>query len=382
MKAKYSLLAYVSGKRITVKIKKGAAQMPEGATRFYVRYTDASGRRRDRALGNDFQEALAEVRTLDARTEYERKTGEKLPALPLSQKKTLREEVREWLDLKAMTPGIAPSTVKTYEKGMKHFLVFAAKENPPVYSSTEVTRETVFRFAAHLRAQDYKPLTVHDYFAQVLIFLKARNVHLGIPRKQWGKPAPRKAQKYTDEELDALFLHANSEESLIFKSFLFSGLRNQELANLTYGDINFKTSVWTVQPKHNWETKSDDSVRWVPVPRFHTEDIRERRIQKERKENDLVFPNRLEKRHINYIQLLHKVAQKAGLTGRVDIHKFRSTCATRWLRDGIDVLEVARRLGHANLATIRQYIEMVDKESQAVMDRTSKTFERFDTLRG
>jgi len=387
MKAKFSLLAYVSGKRVTIPIKKGAASPPQGATRFYLRYTDEFGKRHDDSLGTDFALALAEVLSLEARTEYERKTGQKLPAVPQPQKKTLTDQIKDWLELKKITPGTAPNTIKTYTRTMKHFLAFAETRGA-IHFAADMTREEMFRFSVYLRAERkkngrprFKPLSIYSHFANVMIFLKAQNIHLAIPKKQWGKPAPRKAQKYTTEELDALFLHASEEESLLFKSFFYSGMRNQELGYLTYADIDFKTSIWTVQPKQDWETKSDDSVRWIPVPAFHTEDIRERMARSAAKPTDFVFPNSKGTRHQNYVQLLKKVARHAGITGRVDIHKFRSTCATTWLRDGIDILEVARRLGHGNLGTIRQYVEMMDKEDPKMMERTDKSFERWNTRR-
>ena len=96
---------------------------------------------------------------------------------------------------------------------------------------------------------------------------------------------------------------------------------------------------------------------------------------------DFVFPDEDGKVDHWNLSILKDLSKRAGLTGRVDIHKFRSTCATMWLRDGVDVLEVARRLGHGDLKTIRQYVEMVNLESQATMEQTTKTFARFDTIR-
>ena len=45
MKAKFSLLAYVSGKRITLNLAHKNLTPPEGATKFYLRYTDENGKR-------------------------------------------------------------------------------------------------------------------------------------------------------------------------------------------------------------------------------------------------------------------------------------------------------------------------------------------------
>ena len=56
MKAKFALLAAVKRKRITIPLRKGAVP-PVGATRFYVRYTDETGKRHDDPIGPDFEYA-------------------------------------------------------------------------------------------------------------------------------------------------------------------------------------------------------------------------------------------------------------------------------------------------------------------------------------
>ncbi len=385
MKAKFSLLAYASGKRTTLDITKKNLQRPVGATAFYLRYTDENGKRHDDPLGNNFPHALAEVRRMEAAQEYEQKTGEKLP-----EKKTdltseesgntpLTDAIRDWLEQKRITPGMAVGTIKIYGFALATFKEFAKGRIKKVQ---DVTREEVFRFSAYLRDErKLKPRSVFHYCRVITIFLKGVNFPLVITSKQLGEPPKRKPQAYSQEQLDVLFLAAKGDEGLLFKSFLFTGLRNKELAHLTYGDINFKHSIWTVQPKGDWHTKSRDSVRWIPVPAFHTKDIRERMVKDKRTETDLIFPGKRGNVHGDYLRLLKEVSVMAGIKGRVDIHKFRSTCATMWLRDGVDVLEVARRLGHSDLKTVQQYIEMVKLESKETMEQTTKTFARFDTIR-
>jgi integrase len=387
MKAKFSLVAYVSGKRITLDTSKKNLQPPVGATKFYLRYTDENGKRHDDALGDDFAYAWAEIRTREARQEYEQKTGEKLPekkteVTPVKPKGTpVTVAIRDWLEQKRITPGIAQSTVNLYGFGLAKFEEFAKGR---IANVEGITKEDLFRFATYLREERERklgPRTVSNYFAYMIIFLKGLGIHLHIPVRQYGKPPKRKPQAYTQEQLDALFLVATAEESLLFKSYLFSGMRNKELAHLTYADINFKHSIWTVQPKDDWRVKSKDSVRAVPVPPFHTKDIQERMILGHRSGDDLVFPNDHGKVHNWNLTILKKLSKRAGVVGRVDIHKFRSTCATMWLRDRVDVLEVARRLGHGDLKTVQQYIEMVNLESNETMEQTTKTFARFGTIR-
>lgn len=394
MKAKFSLIAYVKGKRITIDTTEKNLQSPEGATKFYLRYTDENGKRRDQTLGSHFAHARAEVSRREAARDYERRTGEKFPSVekktneqPLEQiHGLLSSQIATWLDKKRITPGMARTTCDRYERGLTLFQVFVKQMKEKgirqIKSAKDVGPEDAFRFSNYLRNErKLAPRTTFNYFRYLMMFQKGIGCDLKIPVKQWGEPPKRKPQAYTQEQLDALFLCATSEESLLFKSLLFSGMRNKELANLTYADIDFKDTIWSVQPKNGWEVKSKAAVRGIPIPRFHTKDIHERMILLKRSEQDLVFPNERGKVHNYFLEILKDLSVKAGVTGRVDIHKFRSTCATTWLREGVDVFEVARRLGHSDLKTIQQYIEMVNLQSKATQDQTTKTFARFDRIR-
>lgn len=383
MKAKFSLLAYVDGKRITIDIGRKNPEMPPGSTRFYLRYTDENGKRHDDTLGNNFAYAVAEVRRMDAAREYERKTGEKLP---IPEKKTeelnevevlgrtrLAAQIETWLKKYPR-----PSTFNNFRRALREFEKSCGRK-----FLDEVCREDLFEFARKMEGRGLAPQTIHTAFCGVMTFLKQSGIRLGILTKDWPSFDPRDVESYTTDELDALFFTATAEESALFKSLLFTGMRNQELAHLTYADIDFKHSVWSVRskPKRNWKTKSKTGVRRIPVPPFHTTDIQERMVRLGRTAADLVFPNQRGDVHRHFIVVLHDLATKAKVAGRVDIHKFRSTCATMWLRAGVDMEEVRKRLGHSDYKMIQRYVEAWKLESETTREETTKTFGRFDTIR-
>ena len=397
MKAKFSLIALLeNGSCVTVKDGK----KPPTATRFYVRYSDEQGRHEE-SLGPDFRLAQKQIETREATRIYEKSTGTKLPPRepdePLApDKKTIREAVKAFLAKKSITPDIAENTVENYSQATGHFLRFMADESNPHKCQflTDIEQDDMFRFSAFLKKEGYKRSSVYSYFLTTMIFLKASGIRLGIPSKQWGKPPKRPAQAYTPEQLDAFFEAAlrlptdsrstftGPELVLIFKSFLYTGMRNQELAHLVYGNIDFKHSLWSVrtledeQDYADWEPKSKDGVREIPVPDFHTRAIRERMLQRKAKDTDLVFPNTEGKPCKTFRRLLKRVAKLAGITGRVDIHKFRSTCATIWLRkpEPIDVWELRRRIGHSDLETLESYVQLANLQEKEVIVGTNQKF--------
>ena len=56
---------------------------------------------------------------------------------------------------------------------------------------------------------------------------------------------------------------------------------------------------------------------------------------------------------------------RAGVGGRVDCHKFRSTCATRLHAAGMPVQDVQKVLGHRDIKTTLRYLSSTSHESEA-----------------
>lgn len=377
MDSRFALVAYVSGKRVTLDTSKKNPQVPAGASKFYVRYTDGDGKRHDERLGDKFTYALAEVRRLEAARDYERKTGDKFPTTkPEVNTSDLGVAIQDWLKRKAVTPDIAKSTIEMYKYGVTKFQAFAKGR---IKNVQDITAQDLFEFVADLKSeQGLGKRSAANCFRYVIIFLKAQGIHLGIPAKYYSDESPREPQEYKPRELKALLAAATPEERLLFDSFYWTGMRNKELANLTYGDINFELSTWRVRPKdsptHTWRVKSKAGRRWIPVPPTHTKLIEERMIRLHRSEDDLVFPDELGRVHQYYLPILKELSKRAAVRGRVDIHKFRSSCATRWLREGVNVMEVRRRLGHGDLKSIQAYVAMVEEESKETMQQSDQSY--------
>jgi site-specific recombinase XerD len=129
------------------------------------------------------------------------------------------------------------------------------------------------------------------------------------------------------------------------------------MAHRTYGDIDFKHSIWTVQPKAGWSPKTKNSKRDVPVDCGGlTQAIQARMRALDKTKPDLVFPNSLGQPNYHLLRIVKRVAKRAGLTDiRVDDHKFRSTVITVWLRDGVAPQDVMAWVGWSNLSMVTRY---------------------------
>jgi integrase len=177
------------------------------------------------------------------------------------------------------------------------------------------------------------------------------------------------------------------DDRLLLKSLLYSGLRDGELQHLSYGDIDVKHSLWNVRVKeddnlkreHN--LKSKKSQRRVPVDEDLTKKIMERKEAEGKTGEDLIFPNTTETDpDTHLIRITQRIAELAGIEGRVDNHKFRATTITTWLRNGNAVPDVMNWVGHVSPTTILRYYAKVKLEEKEHRQKATHAFKRFSAV--
>jgi integrase len=224
---------------------------------------------------------------------------------------------------------------------------------------------------------------------------------LGIKKGDWPAKVERDPEAYTEEEIDKMLKAAagtfrgiakkegeKRDDRLLLKAFLNSGLRDGELQHLSYGDIDVKHSLWSVRPKegHNLKTrehklKTIESQRRVPVSEALTKKIMEQKEAEGRTGEDLIFPNTTESDpDTHLIRITQRVAELAGVEGRVDNHKFRATTITTWLRNGNAVPDVMEWVGHKSPDTILRYYAKVRLEQKEHRQKATQAFDRYSTV--
>jgi integrase len=298
----------------------------------------------------------------------------------------------------------AHKTALAYANTLRYFTQSCKRANVE-----DITREDMLTFKTYLRNEgDLSETSIYNNFLNAMIFLKWCGVQPGVKKHDWPPKQEREPEEYTEEEIVKLLsaaraelkvkpqsprhLHSQINERLLMNSFLCSGLRSGELAHLTYGDIDFQHSVWRVQPKMDWKTKTRGSQRDVPVAEWVTKQIHKRMVDGKYQRTDLIFPARGGKPDRKLLNVVKRVAVRAGLLKvvthangkntlvgiRVDDHKFRSTAITRWLRDGVSPQDVMKWVGHKKLDTILRYAATLNVHK--AVKRAEKSFARFASV--
>jgi integrase len=171
-------------------------------------------------------------------------------------------------------------------------------------------------------------------------------------------------ESYEEDKLEAFFRACTAEENAIFKTFYYTGMREQELAHLHWTDLNLAKRHMAVRAKpaegfvpKNWEE------RIIPLNPGLVNILKQLRKRHEA----LVFPSFEGRPNGHLLRTLKRIVRRARLPGRWNLHRFRKTFATRTLEKGADIRTVQALLGHKNITTTARYLSTsTDKMRDAV----------------
>jgi len=162
-------------------------------------------------------------------------------------------------------------------------------------------------------------------------------------------------REHTQEELTTFLGACNDAEVALFSTFPLTGFREQEMMYLGWPDVNLRSQTirLTAKPGLDFFPKRWEE-RKVPVP-VRLTNILDGHPQT--RGSVFMFPSPTGNREQNMLRLCKVVAERAGLDpAAFDLKTFRSTYATRMLRQGFDVRTVQDWMGHKSLGTTMRYL--------------------------
>jgi integrase len=282
----------------------------------------------------------------------------------------------------------SPATWKAYRRSTELFMESCKKQNVG-----DVVRTDMLHFKTYLKKQEFAGRTLYNHFLNIAIFFvwaKGKEDTLGLNENDWPEKPERDPEAYTEEEIKSLLETAagtfhglkrkkgeKNDDRLLLNAFLNSGLRDGELSHLTYGDIDTKHSIWKVRAKEEHELKTTGSRRDVPVGEWLTAKIVERKKTDGRQDTDLIFPSTQGGVDTHLIRITQRIAELAGVSGRVDNHKFRATAITTWLRDGNTIFDVMEWVGHESTATLERYAAKLKLENPENRRKATRAFDKY-----
>lgn len=273
--------------------------------------------------------------------------------------------------------GYSPNTIKRYTYTIKCFCKFA-----DITELGQVTDEKVRGvFYMGRTERKWSVNTFLVYHKSLLVFFRwcvkqghiEKNPILEIEKPKLEKRIPFKLTKQDSLKLLELVYNYPYDYSFlryrnhaIFATFIFAGLRKQELLNLKYTDINLEgLTIFVRQGKGNKD-------RIIPMSFTLAQSLK--RYCAERK--------RLNKTHPEFFsslrgnegitdQCLRRLVEQVrpALGVKFSIHKLRHTFATLMLEGGCDIYSLSKMMGHSDINTTTIYLSASAEHLRSQMSK-------------
>ncbi len=207
------------------------------------------------------------------------------------------------------------------------------------------------------------------------------------------QPHPKLIFPYSENEIRAMILsvensreYNNGSKSIsnrrpthlrdraILLMLLDTGIRAEELCNLTVKDINLRLHRAVVWGKGREEQGTPRSVYsgtrlkaalWEYLKSF----------DEPLEDNDPLFPvvrngHRTHMSRNTLYQLIRGIADRAGVKGAT-VHRFRHTFAINYLRNGGNIYSLMDAMGHSTLSMVKRYLRIAERDRRSDADKAS-----------
>lgn len=175
------------------------------------------------------------------------------------------------------------------------------------------------------------------------------------------KESPPRTRYLTHAEERALLAAANPKLRAVIALAIDTGLREQEMFSLTWGQIDLlNNTIRTTRDTKNGRARS------VPLPERSAQVLAQWKSQNIGVLRSLyVIHDRRGKRFKNHYRAFKSLVTRLGM-GDVNWHDLRRTAACRWLQDyGLKIHEVSILLGHSGIQVTEKSYAFLDQQRVA-----------------
>ena len=275
---------------------------------------------------------------------------------------------------------ISPNTVKNYLNGLKLFVIWL---DVPI---EETTYRKIMAYMDYLLGKRLKPKTVNCYLNSVCQFYHYLSEEEEVPivnpvKKPNIMKLPRGLPKHLKEEqIEILFKNLKGpRDRAMFMIMLRCGLRVEEVAHLSLGNIDLKRRILFIQDGKGAKDRivyiSNDALAAL------LEYLRVRPTNKVKKVF-LVEKGPLTEQPISIRGIQKRMEYYARKTDlKISCHHLRHTMATQMLNADTDLSTIQDLLGHNSIRTTQRYCRISNpkvrrdyfKAMEVIMQRTAGT---------
>ena len=213
----------------------------KGGGKFYLEWYE-DGRRKTKIAGSSPREALdawqLQTGILSGKTEAAEEPAEDTGDTVV----TINAAIEKYLGEVKATKGKA--TLSAYARDLRWFRKHCFK-----HYVTRLTRDDIIALFGTGRDEGLNQKTINRRVLSTLMAMRGAGARLELKKGDWPKIAEVPVEAYEQEELKRFFAACEPDERLLFQVFLCTGFRSQEVATLTWDDVNWKAGTLAVRAK-------------------------------------------------------------------------------------------------------------------------------------
>jgi integrase len=358
-------------------------QLPSGKWR--IRYTDENGKRATK-IYEDEPTAIYHLRKMKIEIE-EIRLGLRLP---VAADKSFSEMCDYWLENRT-----------TRKRNPKDDISIIRCHLRPYFGEYKVRKITVVEIDNFIATKSHlaekTQSNILTLFISIMKLAKDQRIIKEAPKIR--KPKTSKLSKdfrylKTPDEINRFLTAAKDEGEIVHACYainIFTGLRQGELAGLTWDKIDLKRRLIKIDKSFDGPTKNGET-RFVPI----LDPIYKLLLHfKSQSLTKWVIPNQngeMQRESGRIFQeVLHRVLERVGfqkviVRGKekryITYHDLRHTFASHWMMNGGDIFRLKEILGHEDITTTMRYSHLSPHVYESDYSRfgTEVKFENADVL--
>lgn len=265
------------------------------------------------------------------------------------------------------------STLETYERGLKRFFDYLIEQD--VLDLNKVDSGIIREFLISLRAKGLKGITTHQYFRILRTFFKFLFQEDYLTKNPMVNVKPPKIEQkemrtFTSQEITKILGAFNKDDFIGMRNYcitclLFStGIRKTELSDLTIADINITNDLIRIANGKGQKERAAPIGRVLKKTLIKYISMREEYLEGDPCKWLFITPRDARKMTTSCMSVLfQKLKKTLGITGeKVSCHTWRHTFAKTYLLNGGDIFSLQKILGHADIVTTKNYLNLNEKE--------------------
>ena len=270
--------------------------------------------------------------------------------------------IQKYIQYLSSIRNYSSNTCSSYQKDLSAFSRWA-KAHIDHAQWSKITRADIDRYITDMATAGLKPATTNRALAAIsgiYTYMQREGYPVENPCKYESRRKISRSLPNTidEEQLRKAYDNAQGVKRLLLGVLSTTGIRIQELLNLTWEDINFNENSLRINGKGAKE-------RLV----YTTNEVLEELANVHRilKPHGRIFGlNQRDARHMIW-EALSPYCQAKQLSP----HAIRHTFATNLAKHGVNVSQIGTLLGHEHIETTQKYIDMTQHNNREIVQQYS-----------